>query len=1049
MTKSRKKGEELMRRFQLTHALARTASTSALIVAMLAASSAFAKTAPAASTVPVANPDKEASGPTIVVTGYRASLNSALAKKRDSTLPIESIVPEDIGKYPDQNVAESLQRLPGVQIDRSDGQGTAVLIDGLRQNLTTLNGEVFLTGREFYVSGEGSGGGAGGNSQYNSLEGVPSEEIGGINVYKNPQASMVEGGIGGTIDLKSIDPLAQKRGLTVAGNIRGTTSTGAKSVTPDGTLLLSYKFSDNLAVFGAVSYDDEKTQTNQYQAANRNQWLITDYLTTPTYVAGTFQTAEGPVTSMGLDSSSFSPGGTFYNIPQLAYFTQINDHRKIFGASFGVNARLDDHLKTSIVWFHSNERDESLSYSDKVWFNGQGAPPGTPTSPGTALPSLVAGANNQIDANGIVTSGTFYANGAETATLYQGTSTHADNLQWKLNFDNGSRLRMAWAAAYAHAGSDLEAAQADVEHGLYNAFGIGATNPTAPGCNNGASTCPGQGNPGYTFNWTNGGTSGLPTVTYNAPYTDILNNPAYTLFKSNWAWANRTNQTQWSTRYDVKYDIRPNVTLEAGLRYSGRNVDETFGRYLITSPDGTPIANCCQAPTGGNYIYYVDPGYAALPYSTASSNPDLAMLVNGFGVGSMLVKNPWTGGMTDPSTYLNTLWSQAGFGGAANSTEKFFEDTLSSFQVHEKELAGYLMTDIGQSDDPYHLNIGVRFTSTMLTIDNAQTAPVPSFYGTASWNGVNSNNIPVETNRQYDNILPSLNFLYKPSGHEIIRFGAARVVAPQDLFALGLGNSYNFTRQTNGRTNINTGVKDGFAFAGGTSGNPQLDPYKAWQFFTDYENYFAPGSIASIGAFYKKVDNFVEQANIPTNVMDDFGGTVANVSKPINAGKGWIYGLEVSLQYQFNSGALNGFGFAGNYTYSKSKQDQVTAFSTTSSIPGVSEHALTGIAFYEAHGFSARLSYTWRSKAVNDSLVGSTFSFPDQFGNPKVYQVYSAPYGQLDAQIGYDFNKWFGVTLSAQNLTKASQHTYLQWPNQPFTYSNSGRRFFFGAKFKF
>ena len=1039
-----------MKRHHLASALVRSASASAMIIAAMSAPVAHAQAAPAAAPAgDAAKAAPDAAAPEILVTGFRASLNSALSNKRNATLAIESIVPEDIGKFPDQNVAESLQRLPGVQIDRSGGQGTAVLIDGLRQNLTTLNGEVFLTGREFYVSGEASGGGAGGNSQYGSLEGVPSEEIGGIDVYKNPQGSMVEGGIGGTINLKSIDPLLQKRGLTVAGSIRGTISTGAKSVTPVGTLLVSYKFANDIAVFAALSYDDEKTQTNEYQAQNRNQWLITDYLTTPTYGAGTFPTAAGPVTSQGLASTSFAHGGTFYNIPQLGYFTTNNDHRKVFGATFGISARLDDHLKTSLVWFHSHERDESLSYSDKVWFNGQGAPAGTPTSPGTALPSLVAGANNAIDGNGIVTSGTFYANGAETATLYQGTSTHADNLQWKLNFDNDAGLKMSWAAAYAHAGSDLQAAQADVEHGLYGAYGIGATNPTAPGCNNGASTCPGAGNPGYTFNWTNGGNSGLPSVTYNAPYADILNNPAYTLFKSNWAWANLSSQTQWSTRFDASYDVKPGVTLSAGARYAGRTVDQTFGRYLITSPDGSTIANCCQAPTGGNYVYYVDPGYATIPYSTATSNPGLAMQVNGFGVGSMLVKNPWTGGMTDPSTYLNTIWTQSGHGGAQNTTEKFFKDTLSSFRVSEKVLAGYLMTDIGERSDPYHLNLGLRFTSTMLGIDNAQTAPVPSFYGSASWNGVNSNNVPVETNRHYDSVLPSLNFTYKPSDHEVIRVGGARVVAPQDLFSLGLGNSYNFTRQTNARTNVNTGVKDGFAFAGGSSGNPNLDPYKAWQFVAGYENYFSRGALASVSAFYKKVDNFVEQANIATKVMDDFGGTTANVAEPINAGKGWIYGLELGAQYQVNQGALSGFGFAANYTYSKSKQDQPTAFSDHSEIPGVSKHALTGTAFYEAHGLSARLSYSWRSKAVNDSLVGSTFSFPDQFGNPKVYQVYSAAYGQLDGQIGYDFDKRFGLTLSAQNITKASQHTYLQWPNQPFTHDNSGRRIFFGGKFKF
>ena len=290
-----------MKRHHLARAFARSASASAMIVASLSAGTVLAQTAPAstgsspAATTPTADPANP-----IIVSGYRASLRNALNTKRNSDLVIESISPEDIGKFPDQNVAESLQRLPGVQIDRANGQGTSVLIDGLRQNATLLNGEVFLTGREFYVGGEASGGGAGANSQYASLEGVPSEEIGGIDVYKNPQASTVEGGIGGTINLKGIDPLAQKAGLTVAGNLRGTVSSGAKSVTPDGTLFVSYKVSDNFAVFAALSYDHEKTLTKTFQDANRNQWLITDYVTTPQFGAN----------GGGLTAASFAPGST-------------------------------------------------------------------------------------------------------------------------------------------------------------------------------------------------------------------------------------------------------------------------------------------------------------------------------------------------------------------------------------------------------------------------------------------------------------------------------------------------------------------------------------------------------------------------------------------------------------------------------------------------------------------------------------------------------------------------------------------------------------------
>ena len=107
-------------------------------------------------------------GNVIVVTGFRASLEDALEAKRESNLIIESVTAEDIGKFPDQNVAESLQRLPGIQIDRENGQGSKVRIRGLEQNVTLLNGELFVSGLEVYKVGEGN------YNRNDSLEGVPS-----------------------------------------------------------------------------------------------------------------------------------------------------------------------------------------------------------------------------------------------------------------------------------------------------------------------------------------------------------------------------------------------------------------------------------------------------------------------------------------------------------------------------------------------------------------------------------------------------------------------------------------------------------------------------------------------------------------------------------------------------------------------------------------------------------------------------------------------------------------------------------------------------------
>jgi iron complex outermembrane recepter protein len=982
----------------------------------------------------------------IVVTGYRQSLQTALDAKRINILPIESVAPEDIGKMPDQNVAESLQRLPGVQIDRGQaGQGTSVLIDGLRQNLTTLNGDLFLTGREFYVSGEGSNSGAGANSQYSSLEGIPSQIIGGIDVYKNPKASMTEGGLGGTIDLKTLDPLAQPDGLSLSGVFQESRGQSTGSSTPGGTVVASYKFSDRLAFTGSFTFDDEKTHTKEFQDQNRAAWITTNSATGP---------YTGALTPAGLTTL---PNGQNYLDPQLGYFTDVIDYRNDKGASFGVSLKVTDSITSSFNWFYAHEDDTSYSYTDKVWWNGAGS----------SYPSLIPGIDPtrpySIDGNGVVQSATFNANGAETASLFQENKSEANNFQWVTKFNDGGPLRGLFDASYSKATSNLQAAQADIEHGLYTTSAGVATSPAAPGCNNGSATCapPAPGSHGYEFNYANGGTSGLPSVSYLAPYADILNNPAYTTFKSNWAWANLTDNKQFAVKGELQWDPAISAsapsTISAGVRYAGRDVDQTFGRYLINGTEaGGAVAGSgtgCNTPaapnTCGPWLYYQDPGYGTpnIPYSTAASNPALAANFPNFAVGNIAVKNPSVGGLNHPSTYLNQIWAGAG---VPNTSEQFFVDHLSSFNVRERTTAPYLMFDMGGPSSLVYVNVGVRAVRTDLTIDNGQTAASPTYYGTASWNGVDSNVVPVHTQRSYTDVLPSLNLTFNLTESQKVRFGAAKVMSPQDLFQLGVGNSFNFTRNS-ARVQPN-GTVGGFEFINGNSGNTHLDPYRATQFFVAYENYFAPGALASVSGFYKKVDNFIIIKGINTLVADDFGGDYGNINEPVNAGKGKIYGLEFGTQYAFGDGLsplLRGLGFAANYTYSKSTTDsQTTAFSYDSAIPGVSQNAVTGTLYYERAGFSARASYSYRDKAVNDSLVGSTFPVPDKTGKNQTYQVYAAPYGQLDGQIGYDYNKHVGVFFSFQNLTNSVQHTYLQWPNLPFTYDESGRRFFVGLKGK-
>ena len=150
----------------------------------------------------------------IVVTGVRESLRSAQALKRNANQIIDSVQAQDIGKLPDANTTEALQRITGVQIQRRYGEG-ATDFDHRTSPAITVRGltqvQNFLDGRAIYSA---SGGRA------FDLEGIPPELLAGIDVYKNAPASIIEGGVGAAVNLRTRLPFDQP-GQTISGTVRG------------------------------------------------------------------------------------------------------------------------------------------------------------------------------------------------------------------------------------------------------------------------------------------------------------------------------------------------------------------------------------------------------------------------------------------------------------------------------------------------------------------------------------------------------------------------------------------------------------------------------------------------------------------------------------------------------------------------------------------------------------------------------------------------------------------------------------------------------------
>lgn len=202
----------------------------------------------------VAVEEPEATTEDIVVTGFRRSLQSALNVKRQSVSAVDAIVAEDIAKFPDQNLAESLQRIPGISIQRDGGEGRAITVRGLGAQFTRVR----VNGLETVATS--TDGASANRDRAFDFNVFASELFNSIVVHKTAEASLDEGSLGAVVDLNTGNPLGGKRGLTIVGSAQASYNDLSKNVGPRLAGLISWKSSDG--TFGvAVSAAYQKTDT--------------------------------------------------------------------------------------------------------------------------------------------------------------------------------------------------------------------------------------------------------------------------------------------------------------------------------------------------------------------------------------------------------------------------------------------------------------------------------------------------------------------------------------------------------------------------------------------------------------------------------------------------------------------------------------------------------------------------------------------------------------------------------------------------------------------
>lgn len=194
----------------------------------------------------------------IVVTGIRRSLEAGIEAKRESTQFIDAIVAEDVGKLPDQNIAESLQRVSGVQIRRSLGEGTSVSIRGLRQNRTEVNGRTL-------VSPFGRGLGIPADADFNPLSLYPAELISRLEVTKLLSADQSDGSLGGTVNIVTRRPLDSRDDLyVVSGEVSHASLSKREGYS--GSLLYSGNFDNRFGFLINLTYSNKPVQEDSFNS---------------------------------------------------------------------------------------------------------------------------------------------------------------------------------------------------------------------------------------------------------------------------------------------------------------------------------------------------------------------------------------------------------------------------------------------------------------------------------------------------------------------------------------------------------------------------------------------------------------------------------------------------------------------------------------------------------------------------------------------------------------------------------------------------------------
>ncbi|MDP3222680.1 MAG: TonB-dependent receptor, partial [Rubrivivax sp.] len=298
---------------------------------------------------------------TVVVKGIRSSLASSLELKRDGQGIVDGISAEDIGKFPDTNLAESLQRISGVSIDRSIGEGSRVTVRGVGPEFNL----VLLNGRQMPASSIADTGPS--NSRAFDFGNLASEAIAGIEVYKTSRSSTPTGGIGATIDIKTARPLDNPglrgsfgiKGVVDVSNSRLPSTMAGGEVTPEVSGIYSNTFADGK--FGiALSASYQERDLGYNQAAVGGGWIVS---------RGDSGALANPSNANPADITNKPKAGDLYSLPQNLIYSVNGVQRQRTNGQLTLQFAPMQNLRATLDYTYSELKLQTKRNELSAWFN--------------------------------------------------------------------------------------------------------------------------------------------------------------------------------------------------------------------------------------------------------------------------------------------------------------------------------------------------------------------------------------------------------------------------------------------------------------------------------------------------------------------------------------------------------------------------------------------------------------------------------------------------------------------------------------------------------